>query len=312
MAEDRDARTSADLADCRFAESGHDDIGDRCAAIAHEVTLGRLDQAVPPLSAATAAHIREIAERGRELGRRRDGLALVGDSITASPKFLRPFAGELGLPAAVDAALRLEGGEQVTARFRDAFSGSRAAKIGAHSWWALDGGTGSPLSLSIAERSPSVAVVMYGSNDATRRFTPLDELVGDYRRRMGAIVDVLEAAGVVAILNTVPRHMHDPSRRDCDTGPGDMSNWRLAVQTSALSAAVAELACERNLPLIDLRHALDATLNSGIGPDGVHPHAHPRSAGDLSPEGLRCGYNVRNYVTLRMLARVVDAMAPSP
>jgi hypothetical protein len=60
------------------------------------------------------------------------------------------------------------------------------------------------------------------------------------------------------------------------------------------------------LPLIDLRHALDAIYHQGLSADGVHPSVHPRGGAILTDEGLRCGYNVRNYVTLRMLKHIRD------
>jgi hypothetical protein len=87
-----------------------------------------------------------------------------------------------------------------------------------------------------------------------------------------------------------------------------MSNWRIAVQTNALSARVVELACRRHLPLVDLRHALDAADARGLGPDGVHLGAFQRGAARLTARGLRCGANVRNYVTLKMLAELAPLL----
>jgi hypothetical protein len=189
----------------------------------------------------------------------------------------------------------------------DSFRAPKAAKVGASSAWALPVGVSeehNPVGRLLRGQRPAVVVLMFGSNDATARFVPLDELVTAFRSRMNGVIDQLEAAGVIVIMNTVVRHMFDPARPRCDENAGDLSNWRLAVQTSALSAAAGELACERHLPLIDLRHAFDALLNRGIGPDGVHPTAHRQGAGKLDEAGLRCGYNVRNYVTLRMLREV--------
>jgi hypothetical protein len=307
-----DAREEADLADCRFTASGDDDIGDRCgtSAFPGTIDLDRLDEAVR-LDAAARERVAQIARRGRALGRRPDVFALVGDSITASPKFLRPFARGLTYTLApdVEARLRLEGGELVLDAFRpgdlDPFSAPRAAKVGAPAAWALPENTAasaSPLGILVAQLSPSIAFVMYGSNDATVRFVELDALRATFRARLERIVDALLEAGVVPVLHTVVRHMLDENRPHCDKGLGDLSNWRMAVQTSALSAVAAELACERDLPLVDLRHAFDALRNHGIGPDGVHPNAHRRGAGALDEEALACGYNTRNYVTLRMLA----------
>jgi hypothetical protein len=311
--EPRDARDDADLARCRFAKTGDDDIGERCGAHPQAVALDRLDEAVLPFDAGAQARIRAIAARGRALGRSPRSFALIGDSITASPKYLRPFTRGARHQLDEDVAERLRIDDATVVAFYqahdsapslDAFAAPRVARVGAPSRWALEH-DGARIAALVDALSPSVAIVMFGSNDAAVRFIAYDELVESYRARMQRIVDLLVERGVVPVLNTVPRHMHDPSRPSCDASAGDLSNWRLAVQTSALSAAVAELACREHLPLIDLRHALDATPNSGIGPDGVHPTAHRSGAGLLTAEGLRCGYNVRNYVTLRMLAQVV-------
>lgn len=306
-----DAREPPDLEDCRFAPSGDDDIGDRCGtpAFPAAIDLDRLDAALV-LDAEALDHVARVAARGRALGRRPNVFALVGDSITASPKFLRPFARGRSpkLAPEVEARLRLDDGALVIDAFQpadlDPFSAPRAAQVGALASFAVPENvavSASPLGLTVARLSPSVAFVMFGSNDATVRFAELESLEATFRARLERIVDALLEAGVVPVLHTVVRHMKDAGQPDCDHRPGDLSNWRIAVQTSALSAVAASVACERHLPLVDLRHAFDALRNHGIGLDGVHPNAHRRGAGALDAEALGCGYNTRNYVTLRML-----------
>jgi hypothetical protein len=311
LARPADARDAAALETCAFEPSGHDDIADRCALTPHEVTLGRLDEAVLAFDEATLVNVRATFARGKELGRNPRAFGLVGDSMTASPKFLSPFAHESrSLPPEVAEAVAYFKSAPVHAGL-DSFLAPRAAKIGAPSSWALPAGRAwqaTPLGDMIRTTSPAIALVMYGSNDAAVRFVAIDELRQRFRARMERILDRLTAEGIVAVLHTVPRHMHDEARPDCGSAPGQVSNWRLAVQTSVVSAVAAELACERHLPLVDLRHGFDALLNHGIGPDGVHPNAHPESAGRLDAEGLRCGYNARNYLALRMLERLRQAI----
>jgi GDSL-like Lipase/Acylhydrolase family len=318
-----DGRDAAALAKCRFATTGADAIGDACGSGRWDqaVPLPRIDEAVLALDASTRDHVRMLAARGRELGRRRGVFLLVGDSITASPKFMTPFTGSGSFRFGQDVAQALAIGDgHIVARYRvesavsglDSFVAPRAAKVGAQSRWALRGGPASPLLRALEASSPAVAVVLYGSNDAAVRAWPLDEIAERFRKRMNAILDHLEQAGVVPILNTVPRHTLDPKRAPCDRSPSEVSNWRLAVQTNVVSAVAAELACERELPLIDLRWALDAIANHGIGPDGVHPNAYRGGAGVLDEQGLQCGYNVRNYVTLRMLTRLWPLLDGDP
>ncbi len=322
VTETRDARDRDALSDCRFEHSGHDAIGDKCAAVAHAVSLDRLDRAVMPFSPAVVHRLRKRWALGQKLARRGHVFGLIGDSITASPKFMTPIGSISTISASVRTRLALSTPGQATdvvAHYRgmpvvaqlDSFRAPRAAKVGATSSWALPAGVtpiATPIGRLIRTHSPAIVVLLYGSNDAATRFVDHRDLIAGFEERMGRIIDELEDAGVIVVLNTVPRHMFDPARRDCDGKPGDLSNWRMAVQTSAVSAVAARLACDRNLPLIDLRHAFDALLNHGIGPDGVHPNAHPRGAGRLDAEGLRCGYNVRNYVTLRMLKQVLEAL----
>ena len=320
-----DARDAAALEHCQFQPTGDDGIGNRCGQPGREreVKVDRLDEAVEPLDRATAAHVRAIAAKGRQEGRRSRVFGLLGDSITASPKFMTPLSdlSNVALSLEAEEHLRVDDldiamspdGDVATAidvyfgqnayRGLDSFVAPRGAKVGAQSRWALAGHP-SPLDRLISQLSPAVVVVLYGSNDAAVRFGDLDALVEGYTSRMSAIVDRLEAAGIVPVLTTVPRHTLDPKRPNCDRKAGDGSNWRMAVQTSAVSAAAAELACARALPLIDLRWALDAIPNHGIGTDGVHPNAFRSGSAILDEQGLQCGYNVRNYVTLRMLGRL--------
>ncbi len=315
-----DGREESDLHRCAFAKAAQPS-GRRCGSGAAD--LDRINQAVLELDAATLAATRATYLRGKALGRRRLSLGLVGDSITASLKFLGPFAGgsasaRVSLDAAVAAQLSLPEGNVIdlyagTKLFAglNSFSAPRAAKIGAHSSWALPQGqaaSASPVGKMVRGLSPAIAVVMYGSNDATVRFSSLAELEQRFLRRMTRLLDYLADSGVVAILNTVPRHTLDPARPDCSKAAGALSDWRLSVQTSALSAVAAQLACERHLPLIDLRYALDAAVDHGIGPDGVHPTAFAAGAGTLTAAALRCGYNVRNYVTLKMLAKLLAVL----
>ena len=110
------------------------------------------------------------------------------------------------------------------------------------------------------------------------------------------------------VMSTIARHGLAPGFPTCGKVPDELSNWRLAVQTNAVSAAAARMACQRHLPLVDLRHALDAIPNYGLGPDGVHPSAYQGGAGVLTARGLQCGYNVRNYVTLKMLGQLTELL----
>ena len=325
-----DAKSSVELADCRFTRTGVERVAQRCGrdeALRARLDLDRLDAAAPALDAATATHVRSVVARGRAIGRNARSFGLAGDSLTLPSLFLGPFAAgaKPGFSLAPDVAarLRVAGGPRlVMEHYRgepvvrqgkvpvDAFAAPRAAKIGARASWVLsdDGRGHSPLTAMIERVSPAVAVVMFGSNDAAYRMTEPEGVARGFAADLRHVVDALEASGVVVVLTTPPRHGRAPSLPDCARDPAEPSNWRLAVQTNAVAAAVAELACERALPLVDLRAALEELPNHGLGKDGVHLTSFADGAGVLDEAGLSCGFNVRNYVTLKMLTHLVPLL----
>jgi hypothetical protein len=328
--EGADARSSARLAACRFEPTGTERLARFCGRpeLSVPLDLDRLDSAVLELDDATRSHVRALAVRGRARGSSRRTFVLVGDSITASDYFLGPFSvgrrHELtdGVAAALTFAPRGGAAQTVIDWFReaepgarrrkhrDSFRAPRAAKVGARAHWPLlaGGGVPSPLRGALDALDPSIAVVLLGTNDATRRVGPPEEIGSELAADLSRVVDALEERGVVPVLSTLPRHGLQSELPRCGGSPANPSNWQLTVQTNAASAAVARLACERHLPLVDLRHALDALPNHGLARDGIHPSVYGGGAGMLTEEGLSCGYNARNYLTLRMLTQLQQAM----
>jgi len=310
-----DSRDLASLATCAPGD-GWARIADheqsmalRCAAAGRTIAVARVLEGALPLDAATAAHVHGVFRSGQALGRRADVFGLVGDSLTVDANFVRPFAPgstHAVLPAEVQRLLPL-------GKFAaDSFVLPRAAKVGARATWPLTPRgfhQGNPIDEMVAAQSPAYAVVLYGPNDALWRTDSLDLLTRGFDTALTAIVDALESRGIVPILTTIPKHMREHGWPDCAGTPTSGGNERFNVQTAVLSADVADLACRRHLPLVDLRWALDPLLDHGVGPDGVHLSVHPGGGGVLDAAGLECGYNVRNLVTLRELGRVVDAAA---
>ncbi len=192
---------------------------------------------------------------------------------------------------------------------RDSFK-RRAPRVGMESTWALTPNLQGHTAIGnmIERLSPAYAIVMFGTNDAAHDIAPPDALAEEFTARLVAILDALESHGIVAILTTLPKHLRDKRFADCPVKRTNRSNMRWLIQTNALSAAIAELACTRHLPLIDFHYAIDPLLDHGVGKDGVHPSRYFKGGGRLDEEGLGCGYNVRNFVTLRMLAQVREAV----
>jgi hypothetical protein len=293
----------------------------RCDAAGRPGLLAHALTGALPLDAATTAHVRTVFQVGQRQGRRSDAFGLVGDSMTVEGSFMRPFATPHPLAAGVAHALTLAKGRSVIDFFRDAhvddpsmsadsFLAPRAAKVGVRASWPLTprgAKAQSPLEEMVTAVSPAYAVVLYGANDAIWRADNPVRLRAEFAASLSALVDALEARGIVALLTTIPKHMRERGWPDCPSGAGSGANERFAANATVLSAAVADLACQRHLPLVDLRWALDPLLNHGVGPDGVHLSINPSGGAVLDDEGVQCGYNVRNLVTLRELARVVDA-----
>jgi lysophospholipase L1-like esterase len=317
-----DRRDEAALENCQSPATGPGKAAKLCGQRERDprVDLEALEEAVLPFDRATREHLREIAKRGRELGRKPRVFGLVGDSMTVSGAFMRPLTDpkQTRLSPQIEATLwsdvakgsiiewyRGEEVERFSGRFRDSFTATRAAKVGARTLWAAEGGAMSPIGNMVKRLSPAVAIVLFGGNDAAYRIGPLDQLADRFEADLGRVIDQLEEAGVIPVLNTIARHGDSPGYRNCGS-ERQMSDWRMAVQTNVLSARAAEMACKRHLPLLDVRHAMDSAVNMGVGNDGVHPSYFARGPGVMDAQGLRCGYNVRNYVTMRMLAQVVD------
>jgi len=320
-----DARTASALGSCLRLRTGEEHA--RCGEGARVLPdLGRIAASVPSLDDATRARIETVAKRGRELGRRARVFGLVGDSITVSRDFMGPLSARRERPLRIDdevqALLTLQNGGSVIDRYRgvavdksgdDSFAAFRAAKIGAAAGWATraEGGV-TPVDELVRRVSPAVAVLTFGANDAASKSGPPEAIADAFDEDIMRAVHALEAAGVVVILSNEMRHGDQPGVKACPAEDSKRNDWRIAVATTATSARAAEIACREHLPFIDLRFAIDAATNHGLGPDSVHLSAHHEGAGLLTRAGLDCGYNARTVVTLIALARVADVIDAAP
>ncbi len=316
-----DARTSAALARCQRLRTGQGRLSLRCGEEGRSLAdPARVVAAVPQLGPGVVDRIRGVARRGRELGRNTRAFGIVGDSISVAYEFLTPFSGRRKLGALGELAereLTLPDGGTVIDWFRgaavdekggapvDAFEAFRAAEVGARAAYAVDDGKFGPLRELERRVNPAIVVVTFGANDAASRPAPPEELADEMEASLLRIIEHLEARGMVVILSNEMRHGDQPGRKECPSDDPTASDWRVAVAQNATSARTAEVACREELPLIDLRHALDASTNHGLGPDAVHLSAHRGGAGLLTNDGLDCGYNVRNLATLLALRRVL-------
>ncbi len=155
--------------------------------------------------------------------------------------------------------------------------------------------------------NPEVALVQFGTNDL--RALELDE----YQEKTRIVVQRCLDNGTVVILSTIPpRHGFEK-------------------KAETFAQAVRKIAREMNVPLIDFHAEIlkrrpndwdgasekfaayqDYDVPTLIARDGVHPSLPKRFENDYSETALRSnGYSLRNYLTLRKYAEVLDALTPS-
>jgi hypothetical protein len=251
-----------------------------------------------------AAHLEKVAGRGEQVGNLPGVVAKIGDSITASPSFLqalacqRPqlggwselrgtveFFGETAVP---------RGSEEARCAVSNSFS--RVGVAAVPGWRAVDALSrleASPECLDLPAIScelrltrPSVALIMFGTNDLTE-FTAVQ-----FRRDLARVVRLVSRAGTIPVISTIPPRPRPP----------------YSQRVARFNAEIAALAENRALPLWNYWRQMVApgVLGRGLGEDGVHPSAlcPPCTAIDFRPDGLRQGYALRNLGALRVLDRL--------
>ena len=115
---------------------------------------------------------------------------------------------------------------------------------------ALAGGSDAPLYRELAAIRPAWAIVMYGTNDVDRN------TVGAFSANLNRIVDIIEAAGTVPALSTIPDR-YDGSDRE--------------ARAMQIDAAIRGIAAARHVPLLDYWAALQPLPTHGVSADGIHP-----------------------------------------
>jgi hypothetical protein len=292
-------------------------------ALATPATAGaaglRTTPVIPPLQGRSAEMAREIYTAGLEAGNSPDVFAKVGDSITESSSFLQELA--CGPPAwgrwsALEATRNYYGLHTFPPSFTSVWceranSFSRASATAVSGWDAADAITApmddprpgcrglAPLECEFALVNPSVALIMYGTNDV-ESFTP-----EAYEDNLSALVVRSATAGVVPVLSTIPPRTDSRER-----------NRRVI----AFNRVVLRVAHSFHVPVWNYWRSLqgERMVNHGMGEDGVHPNLYggceePRGCRplDFTRRGLRYGYNQRNLGALRVLDRLRAVLGES-
>ncbi len=234
--------------------------------------------------------VRHLAKLARDHpGLEDDAFIKVGDSITASPKYLSCFQ-----RAHVWVAPRLQD-TLVALRSSRRFVFGRASQSAQDGWsaWQPLAGNPSPLSREVLGVNGRFALVMFGTNDIeTSRVT-------SFARRLIRLIDHLLARGVVPLLSTIPERRDSPGSR---------------LEVPRFNAVIRVVAEARRVPLMDYHLALSALPHEGLTRDGIHPNVYVDEEGvprpcDFSEAGLTHGFNQRNLISLQAIDRVRKALS---
>jgi hypothetical protein len=246
---------------------------------------------LPRLTPEVAAHVREIAASGAALGRDPHSFSKVGDSISAAPHMLTPIADGLmtlgdyeSLSVVVDHYAKESFGASSLAA-RTGWASSEVFKPELADSEQCETGE-SPLACEYRVRNPSVALIMFGTNDVG--LLTLDA----YRAYMTRIIDETIAAGIVPVISTIP------------TRAG------FEEQTRAFNVVIRELADTYRVPLWQYGAVMQFLPDGGLSGDGVHPslpYLGFDGVTDFRTENLVSGYVVRNLGALLMLDAVRTA-----
>lgn len=248
---------------------------------------------LPAFDPATLANVRRIAEAGDRNGLRDDVFIKVGDSNSFFPAFLQHLGSPTYNPFASGLAAFGPDVVQTWQKYRapvDATGQNSLQRTG----FAVKGGTALPHMLAtvdaeVATARGSAAVILVGTNDHYYYS------VGEFKANLARLLDKLTAAGVVPVLSTIPW-----DRLQAGRDP----------EIILFNQAIADLADERKLPVVNLWRAVEPLPNNGLmytypgfGRDYRHLSSSP-DPGRFLPLDLLFGQNVRNLLTLQVLTQL--------
>ena len=245
--------------------------------------------------------MRTIYQAGLTRGNDPRVFSKLGDCMTETPYFLAPFGaggydlGEYGYLAEVIAQFhghpaRGEGWEQDSFETIGlaAASGFNIAGPLDPTWanpeWCQ--ASESPLACEYRVARPSLAVIMFGTNDVV--YT--DAATYDFYLRT-LVIETLDR-DIVPILSTFPARLEDVEK------------------SRLLNRIVIRVAADYGVPLMNLNRALEPLPNYGVDPaDPIRLSTPPDKRVDrFTGPNLQAGFTLRNLVTLQTLDAVWRAV----
>lgn len=256
---------------------------------------------VPEVNPAMREGLRAIYQAGLAKGNNPRGFSKLGDCMTENEFFLAPFSdGQYDLGQYGELRPVLDQFLGVPSRGNDwkkdsfgtiglaAASGFNVAGPLDPTWanpeWCQ--GAESPLQCEYRVARPSIALIMFGTNDV-QATEP-----GTYDYYLRSIISATLDANVAPILSTFPTRPENPDK------------------STLLNQIVIRAAQDYQLPLINLNRALEQLPNQGVNPDDTLRLSVPPDEGvdAFTPENLKYGFTVRNLVTLQALDAVLKAV----
>jgi hypothetical protein len=236
---------------------------------------------VPYISGITA-HARAIFLAGQALGNRPDAFSLVGDSNTDNPAFLAPFdQGNYDLGPYPDLELTIH-------YFKGSFSRHSPAAVGGFSTAKVldpaNAGGGcaageTPLACEYRLQKPSVALILLGTGD--------QHAWSGFEGRYRQIIEYTVKQGIVPVLIT---------KAD------DLESTEDTATAGFINGVIVRLSQEYDVPLLNLRQAVDPLPNRGCKSDGFHYNTPPDGqSANFTGDHLNYGFNMRNLTELQVL-----------
>lgn len=246
-------------------------------------------------SAAGVRGVRAIYARGQALGNQRNVFTKIGDSMTSSTESLDAIGRGTYTLGAYGSLQR------VIDTFNSGFNSFTHISVAAGPGWttmvaleprfrntAICQTEVSSVECELDRVKPAVALIQLGTNDM--QYISSDVFAYNLTR----IVDICIDRGVVPVLATIPYR----------EGFGE--------SVDAFNNVIRGVAASRDLPVWDVKAALDGLPNRGLSGDGIHPSSAPGgyvdSANFANSEALQAGYVARNLAALQILNSVLNSM----
>jgi len=257
--------------------------------------ISRLDLRAYPVIPEISENARMIYLDGLAKGNNPHTFIKVGDCMTHNPYFLIPIGQglyALGEYEYLEPMIEYfgEGDQNPFSRESQAAAGGFNAASVLDSMWAnpeFCEAAETPLSCEFREMRPSLALVMFGTNDVYS----LSEAQFDFFLR--SIIVTTVRNGTLPILSTFPNRPEFPEK------------------SILYNQIVVQIALDYDLPMINLWLALEALPNQGVDAEETTRMSVPEGGAVcyFIDENMQAGFTVRNLVTLQTLGAILQVVS---